>query len=136
MIRKYIFIFSLSFIFSQNTGGSLSFMNISPTSNAHSLGNTIASEINNPASLLLNPANAWNSSRLPTRMACRVPMRWPRLPRWLPMPTGSSWKQRRRTKDRGMRSERAGRAIRSGAGGLSFLPTVFGPAFGQFDIPC
>ena len=64
MIKKYIFIFALSFIFSQDTGGSLSFMNISPTSNAHSLGNTIASEMNNPASLLLNPANAWNSSRI------------------------------------------------------------------------
>ncbi len=47
----------------QDTGGSLGFMNISPTANSRSLGNTIGSEMNNPASLLMSPANIWQYTK-------------------------------------------------------------------------
>ena len=64
MIRKIIFISIFALILSQESGGSLAFMNISPSSNSHSLGNTIASEIHSPTSLLLSPANIWQYSKI------------------------------------------------------------------------
>ncbi len=65
MTRLYlIIIFSFSISFSQNTGGSLAFMNISPTANSRSLGYTIASEMHKPAALLLSPANIWQYSNM------------------------------------------------------------------------
>ena len=63
MTRLYlIIIFCFSISFSQDSGGSLAFMNISPTANSRSLGYTIASEMHNPASLVLSPANIWQYS--------------------------------------------------------------------------
>ena len=59
MIKKlYIFIIStLSFIYTQDLSGYGSFLLISPSAKATSLGNTMHSVIESPAALFFNPAN-------------------------------------------------------------------------------
>ncbi len=63
MIKYLIIIIFVAFSLSQDSGGSLAFMNISPTAKSRALGNTAGSEIHNPTSLLYNPANIWQYSK-------------------------------------------------------------------------
>ena len=66
MKNKFQILILITILFADNdsqTGGGLSFLNISTTAKMNALGNTMFSELGSPSALILNPANTWNLSK-------------------------------------------------------------------------
>ena len=62
MRNKIFILLFLSLSIANTVGGGLAFLNIPGTARMNSLGNTMFSDISNPSSILINPANTWHQS--------------------------------------------------------------------------
>jgi len=62
MRNKVIILLFLSISIANTVGGGLAFLNVPGTARTSSLGNTMFSDLSNPSSILINPANTWSQS--------------------------------------------------------------------------
>jgi len=62
MKKTLLYFITVPIILFGNEAGGLSFLNIPPSGNSASLGNTMTADLYRPTSLLQNPANIWQKS--------------------------------------------------------------------------
>ena len=62
MKKTLLYFITVPIILFGNEAGGLSFLNIPPSGNSASLGNTMTADLFRPTSLLQNPANIWQNS--------------------------------------------------------------------------
>ena len=63
MKKTLLYFITVPIILFGNEAGGLSFLNIPPSGNSASLGNTMTADLFRPTSLLQNPANIWQNSQ-------------------------------------------------------------------------